>query len=135
MCLVVCDILFGGALQRCYLKTLTRYFCVFSGSDCAAEIIHDFVSTYASGLIELQQNISRYFDAISVNVITTTSSSSVGSVGGNELTSRILKQALTQLLLYYQRFHDFVKRQNFVLRELMPVHTLMFDIKKVVSRT
>jgi hypothetical protein len=78
--------------------------------------------------------------------------------GRTSTASQVLKQVLTQLLLYYQRFHDLVKKHCLMnspaalaasvslspeatealtaaLRELVPFHTLMFEVKKFVNRS
>ena len=82
-------------------------------------LVRDFASTWKTGIQQINDNVLAYF---------------ANFRNGME----ILKQVLTQLLLYYTRFQDIVKksfdRQPSFTRDIISTATILMEIKKY-SRT
>ena len=111
-------------------------------------VIRQFASQWREGIDQIHLNVVRHFgDTSAQSASTASSSAALGSSSTQARTStaaQVLKQVLTQLLLYYQRFHDLVKKYlaaasgnealSAAARELVPFHTLMFEVKKFVNR-
>lgn len=86
-------------------------------ANAVLSIARDFASTWKAGIEAIYQNTLEYF---------------ANFRNGME----ILKQVLTQLLLYYTRFQDIIKksalgrRQPGILKELVSTATILVEIKK-----
>lgn len=82
-------------------------------------LVKDFSSTWRSGIQQINDDVITYFANIR---------------SGTE----ILKQVLTQLLLYYTRFQDIIKKSWSkpmpFTRDLISTATILMEIKKY-SRT
>ena len=78
-------------------------------------LVRDFASNWKTGIKQINDNVLAYF---------------ANFRNGME----ILKQVLTQLLLYYTRFQDIVKksfdRQPSFTRDIISTATIMMEIKK-----
>ena len=87
----------------------------------AETILRNFSISWKDGLISLIHNISKYFNP-----------------DRDSVAEQVLKQTLTQLLLYYQRFHELIKKyfkdNSSIVKELVPLHTIMFEMKKFVNK-
>lgn len=82
----------------------------------AEALVRDFAESWTGGIEHINNNVITFFSNFK---------------NGME----ILKQALTQLLLYYTRFQDIIKAAAPGLtRELVKIPTILFEIKKY-SRT
>lgn len=83
-------------------------------------LVREFASNWRTGIQQINDNCMSYF----TNFLT-----------GME----ILKQVLTQLLLYYTRFQDIIKkswsRPPVFSRDIVSTATILMEIKKISNRT
>ena len=82
-------------------------------------LIHDFAATWKSGIESINQDVLEYFANFKNGMA-------------------ILKQALTQLLLYYTRFQEIIKqawsRPPAFVKDIVSTAAILVEIKKY-SRT
>lgn len=80
--------------------------------DAAEALVRDFAGSWTGGIEKINAAVTGYFS---------------NPKNGME----ILKQVLTQLLLYYTRFQDIIKASVPSLkRDLVKIPTILFEIKK-----
>merc|ERR1711865_1104324 len=80
-------------------------------------LVREFASNWRSGMEGINRNVLSYFSNFR---------------NGME----ILKQCLTQLLLYYTRFQDVIRKVNkrqppVFTKDLVPTNTILSEIKKI----
>ena len=83
-------------------------------------VLADFSVSWKEAIRSLIENVNNYFDPAKEVV-----------------SEQVLKQTLAQLLLYYQRFHELMKnsfRDVSFIKDLIPLHSVMFEIKKYVHK-
>ena len=131
---------------------------VFGDEYGAVTAVRAFAHQWRAGLDAIHLNVVRLFGDTSAASSSTASSTAALDMSSTQArtstAAQVLKQVLTQLLLYYQRFSDLVKKHTAAavvatgsaapaaadelttaLRELVPFHTLMFEVKKFVNRS
>ena len=94
--------------------------------DGAAGIVRSFAKTWQKKLGQIDARVSGHF------------APTKGSANVKHKADIILKQILIQLVLYYKRFQDVIKkcyrRAPSFMKELVPIPNIMHEIKKYGSR-
>jgi hypothetical protein len=95
-------------------------------ADTMCSIVRLFARSWRDGIESINASVQQNFsDAESA-------SGGAGSSAPSE-GQEILKQVLIQLVLYYQRFQDLLKKHKAgaaLAKELVPIPTIMYEIKK-----
>ena len=94
-------------------------------------IVKHFAKYWKDGIEALHTSVTKCFDPATNGGVTTTTSS-----GGHEerVGDEILKQVLVQLLRYYQRFQEIIKKyarnKPNITKDVVPTSTIMFEVRK-----
>ena len=79
------------------------------------KLVKDFAGTWKQGIEAINANVMNYFPNFKTGM-------------------EILKQVLTQLLLYYQRFLDIVQKSNLasgpVSKDIVSIPSILYEVKK-----
>jgi len=93
-------------------------------ADKVEEIVKGFARSWRDGIESINASVMNHFNIPEDSEIPVMP----------EVATDVLKQVLIQLVLYYQRFQDMIKKafpsRSAVGKELIPIPTIMFEIKK-----